>query len=115
MKRSSTIILTVFVLAAQLHAGAGGGNDEGYSCRLNILTPQGFRVFLNGQEIASYGWWQTRPFYAGWLLGPGEIQHLKKGTNVTAAYGVVAFDPQTNLPLGQMDCMIEGLKLSDMK
>jgi hypothetical protein len=83
--------------------------------RLNILSPQGYRVYLNGQEIVGYGWWGDRPIYSGWELDSSKTQHLKKGTNVIAAYGVMAYDPQTKQPLAQMDCMIEGLKLSDLK
>jgi hypothetical protein len=40
---------------------------------------------------------------------------LKKGTNVIAAYGVMAYDPQTKQPLAQLDCMIEGLALKDLE
>jgi hypothetical protein len=40
---------------------------------------------------------------------------LKKGANVIAAYGVMAYDPQTKQPLAQMDCLIEGLKMSDLQ
>jgi hypothetical protein len=83
--------------------------------RLSILSPQGYKVYLNGHEIVGYGWWGDRPSYGGWELDSGKTQHLKKGTNVLAAYGVMAYDPQTKEPLAQMDCMIEGLKLSDLK
>ena len=80
--------------------------------RLAILSPQGYRVYLNGHEIVSYGWWHDRPSYTGWDL---DSSKLKKGTNVIAAYGVMAYDPQTKQPLAQMDLMIEGLKLSDLE
>ncbi len=83
--------------------------------RLAILSPQGYKVYLNGHEIVGYGWWGDRPSYGGWELDSSKIQHLKKGTNVLAAYGVMAYDPQTKQPLAQMDLMIEGLKLSDLK
>jgi hypothetical protein len=83
--------------------------------RLAILSPQGYRVYLNGHEIVGYGWWADRPSYGGWELDSGMTQHLKKGTNVLAAYGVMAYDPQTKLPLAQMDLMIEGLKLRDLE
>ena len=80
--------------------------------RLAILSPQGYKGYLNGQEIVGYGWWADRPSYGGWDF---DSSKLKKGTNVIAAYGVMAYDPQTKQPLAQMDCMIEGLKLKDLE
>jgi hypothetical protein len=85
------------------------------SYRLSILNPQGFHVYLNGQQIADYGWWQTNPHYAPWPLGPGEVAHLKKGTNVIAVYTNVEYDETTKAPFGQVDCLIEGLKHSDLE
>jgi hypothetical protein len=83
------------------------------SYRLSILCPQGFHVYLNGHQIAGYGWWQDKPHYAPWdAVSP---KHLKKGTNVLAVYSNVEYDQNTKQPFGQMDCMIEGLKLSDLK
>ena len=41
--------------------------------------------------------------------------HLKKGTNVLAAYGNVEYDKESHEPAGQMDLFIEGLKMSDLK
>ena len=83
--------------------------------RLAILSPQGYKVYLNGHEIVGYGWWGDRPSYGGWELDSNKIQHLKKGPNVLAAYGVMAYDPQSKQPLAQMDLMIEGLKLKDLE
>ena len=82
--------------------------------RLSILARQGFRVFLNGHEISSYGWWVNIPHYAARDLG-GTVPHLKTGTNVLAAYGNVAIDPKTHEPYGQMDLCIEGLRMADLK
>jgi hypothetical protein len=83
--------------------------------RLSILTPQGFRVYLNGQEIAGYGWWFGRPHYNPWDANDAIKQHLKVGTNTLAVYNNVEYDMNTLIPFGQMDCMIEGLKLSDLE
>ena len=83
--------------------------------RLSILARQGFRVFLNGHEINAYGWWKDMPHYRPIDLGPGLIKHLKKGTNVLAAYGNVEYDHKTQAPLGQMDLFIEGLKMSELE
>jgi hypothetical protein len=83
------------------------------SYRLSVLTPQGFKVYLNGHEIAGYGWWFDKPHYAPW---DADIrQHLKKGTNVLAVYANLEYDEQTRKPFGQMDCLIEGLKHSDLE
>jgi hypothetical protein len=80
--------------------------------RLSILCPQGFNVYLNGHKIAGYGWWQGKPHYAGWNI---TSQHLKEGTNVLAVYSNVGYSQEMKTPVGQMDCLIEGLKLSDLE
>jgi hypothetical protein len=85
------------------------------SYRLSILARQGFRVFLNGHELDTYVWWKDMPHYRPIVLGAGEIKHLKTGTNVLAVYGNVEYDSKTQGPCGQMDCMIEGLKKSDLQ
>jgi hypothetical protein len=85
------------------------------SYRLSILARQGFRVYLNGHPIETYGWWKDMPHYRPIVLGPGGIKHLKQGVNVLAAYGNVEYDPKTQAPCGQMDLFIEGLKMSDLK
>jgi hypothetical protein len=82
------------------------------SYRVSILCPQGFRIYLNGHEIAAYGWWQDKPHYAPWSAVSPE--HLKTGTNTIAVYSNVAYDDSTKAPYGQVDCFIEGLKLSDL-
>jgi hypothetical protein len=85
------------------------------SYRLSILARQGFRVFLNGHEIDSYGWWKDMPHYRPIVLGAGHIKHLKTGTNVLAAYGNVEYNKKDQAPCGQMDLFIEGLRKSDLK
>ena len=85
------------------------------SYRLSILNPQGFKVYLNGHQIVGYGWWQNKPHYAPWPLGPGEVAHLKKGTNVIAVHSNVEYDGTTKAPFGQLDCYFEGLKHSDLE
>jgi hypothetical protein len=85
------------------------------SYRLSILNPQGFKVYLNGHQIVGYGWWQTKPHYAPWPLGSGEVAHLKTGTNSIAIYSNVEYDEKTKVPFGQVDCFIEGLKTSDLQ
>ena len=82
------------------------------SYRVIILCPQGFRIYLNGNEIAAYGWWQDKPHYAPW--DSSASQNLKTGTNTIAVYSNIAYDDSTKAPYGQVDCVIEGLKLSDL-
>jgi hypothetical protein len=83
------------------------------SYRLSILNPQGFHVYLNGQLIAGYGWWQNHPHYSPFCAVAPE--HLKKGTNAIAVYSNVEYDETTKVPFGQVDCLIEGLKHSDLE
>jgi len=85
------------------------------SYRLSILARQGFHVYLNGKKIHTYIWWKNMPHYRLIVLGPNETRHLKKGTNVLAAYGNVEYDRKTGEPLGQMDLFIEGLRMSDLE
>jgi len=85
------------------------------SYRLSILARQGFRVHLNGHAIHTYVWWKDMPHYRAIILDAGQSKHLKKGTNVLAAYGNVEYDKKTHEPCGQMDLFIEGLKKSDLK
>ena len=85
------------------------------SYRLSILAKQGFHVYLNGHKIHTYIWWKDMPHYRPIVLEAGHIKHLKKGTNVLAAYGNVEYEKETREPAGQMDLCIEGLKMSDLK
>jgi hypothetical protein len=83
--------------------------------RLNILARQGFRVFLNGQEIHTYVWWKDMPHYRPIDLTPNQVKLIKTGTNVLAAYANVEYAQNSQAPSGQMDFHIEGLKMSDLK
>jgi RNA polymerase sigma factor (sigma-70 family) len=55
---------------------------------------------------------QDKPHYAPWSTVSQE--QLKTGTNTIAVYSNVAYDESTKAPYGQVDCLIEGLKLSDL-
>jgi HEAT repeat protein len=85
------------------------------SYRLSILAKQGFNVYLNGHKIHTYIWWKDMPHYRPIVLQANHIKHLKKGTNVLAAYGNVEYDKESHRPAGQMDLFIEGLKMSDLE
>jgi hypothetical protein len=85
------------------------------SYRVSILCPQGFHVYLNGQRITEYIWWQDKPHYAPWPIDSGGVQHLRKGANVLAVYSNVEYDGTTKSPFGQVDCLIEGLRMKDLE
>ncbi len=85
------------------------------SYRLSILNPQGYKVYLNGHQIVSYGWWANKPSYGPWALGPDKVGHLKERNNVLAVYNNVEYDGTTKAPFGQVDSSIEGLKNSDLQ
>lgn len=82
--------------------------------RLNILSDQGYHIYLNGQRIHSYGWFSHIPEHRRVMLGKNELKHLKKGTNTLAVRGVVRYEKDKETeeyhPVGQMDLSVEGLK-----
>jgi len=78
------------------------------SCRLSILSRQGFDVYLNGHKIHTYIWWKDAPYYRSIILEPGHVAHLKKGVNVLAAYSLVHYDRKKE-PYNSVDLAIEGL------
>ena len=80
--------------------------------RFAILANRGYRIYLNGQEIRTYGWWDDTPTYAPLPLGPNELQHLKLGSNVLAVYANAFY--LENVAVGQLDVRLEGLKKADL-
>ena len=62
------------------------------SYRIAILARQGFHVYLNGQKIHTYIWWQDKPQYGSIVLEEEQIKHLKKGKNVLAVYANDQYD-----------------------
>ena len=83
--------------------------------RIAVLANQGYRIYLNGHQIHQYGWWAD-PHYAPKELGPNELKHLKKGTNVIAVYANAAYkDYKVGEQLiGQLDVRVEGLIKSEL-
>jgi hypothetical protein len=86
--------------------------------RLRILSPQGYRVYLNGHKIHSYVWFHNTPSYVEILLGPGEVKHLKKGVNTLAVQGVVRYDKDRKTgeynEMAQMDVYLDALDKADL-
>jgi alpha-galactosidase len=85
------------------------------SYRIAILARQGFHVYLNGQKIHTYIWWQDKPQYGSIVLGKEQIQHLKKGTNVLAAYANDQYDLNSPEHYAAMDLRIEGITKADQE
>jgi alpha-galactosidase len=83
--------------------------------RIAILARQGFHVFLNGQKIHTYVWWQDKPQYGSIVLGEEQIQHLKKGENVLAVYANDQYAPDSKERYGAIDVWIEGITQADQK
>ena len=83
------------------------------SYRVCVLMKQGFDLYLNGEKFHTYVWWKDLPHYRPILFGPGEVELLKKGKNVLAAYCNVEY--VTGETIGQADVYIEGLEKSALR
>ncbi len=85
------------------------------SYRIAVLARQGFRVYLNGQEIHTYIWWQDKPQYGSIVLEEEQIKHLKKGKNVLAVYANDQYDLESPEHYAAIDVRIEGITKADQK
>ena len=85
------------------------------SYRIAVLARQGFHVYLNGQKIHTYIWWQDKPQYRSIVLGKEQIKHLKKGKNVLAAYANDQYDTKSPEHYAAMDVRIEGITKADQE
>ena len=85
------------------------------SYRIAVLARQGFRVYVNGQEIHTYIWWQDKPQYGSIVLEEEQIKHLKKGKNVLAVYANDQYDLESPEHYAAMDVWIEGITKADQK
>ena len=83
------------------------------SYRIAILARQGFHIYLNGQKIHTYIWWQDRPQYGSIVLNKDQIKLLKKGKNVMAVYANDQYDIQTPEHYAAVDVWIEGITKAD--
>ncbi len=80
--------------------------------RIGVLAKQGFHIYLNGQKIHTYIWWNDNPEYRKIGLDANDLKHLKRGTNVFAIYANATY--ADGLQVGQVDIRIEGLKKADL-
>jgi hypothetical protein len=97
------------------------------SYRIAVLARQGFRIYLNGQEIHTYIWWQDRPQYGSYIwwqdrpqygsivLEEEQIKHLKRGKNVLAIYANDQYSPDSPEHYAAIDVWIEGITKADQK
>ncbi|WP_309722350.1 sialate O-acetylesterase [Armatimonas sp.] len=79
------------------------------SYRIAILESQGFHVYLNGQKIHTYIWWQDKPQYGSIVLGKEQVKFLKKGKNVLAVYANDQYETNSPEHYAAMDVRIEGI------
>jgi hypothetical protein len=85
------------------------------SYRIAILARQGFHVYLNGQRLHTYIWWQDHPRYGSIVLDKEQVRYLKKGKNVLAAYANDQYGPDSPQHYAAMDLRIEGITKADQK
>jgi len=85
------------------------------SYRIAVLARQGFHVYLNGHKIHIYIWWQDKPQYGSIVLGEEQIQYLKKGKNVLAAYANDQYDLNSPEHYAAIDLRIECITKADQE
>ena len=86
-----------------------------HSYRLAVLARQGCQVYLNGQQIHTYIWWQDKPQYSSIVLEKEMIKHLKKGKNVLAVYANDQYDLDSPEHYAALDVQIEGITQADQE
>lgn len=87
--------------------------------RLRILSNQGWHIYLNGERISTYIWWNDNPVYATREMDKRQAGLLKPGVNTLAIYVNVDYPSamnkrKTEPVVGQIDCYIEALRKSDL-
>jgi hypothetical protein len=88
-------------------------NFESY--RIANFARQGFHVYLNGNKIHTYIWWQDKPVYGSIVLDKEQIKHLKKGKNVLAVYANDQYEENSPDRYAAIDMRIEGITKADQK
>ena len=83
------------------------------SYRIANLARQGFHVYLNGNKIHTYIWWQDKPVYGSIVLEKAQIQYLKKGKNVLAVYANDQYEENSPERYAAIDMRIEGITKAD--
>ena len=94
--------------------------DLDHDCyRISILANQGYHIYLNGQKIHTFAYFEFYPKYNRIMLDKNDARHLKKGSNTLAVFSCVRFeqDPKADQqyhPIGQMDLFVEGLRMAEI-
>jgi hypothetical protein len=88
-------------------------NCESY--RIAILARQGFKVYLNGNEIYTYIWWQDYARYSTIVLNADQIKYLKKGKNVLAVYANDQYEENSPERYAALDLWVEGITKADQE
>jgi hypothetical protein len=88
-------------------------NFESY--RIANFARQGFHVYLNGEKIHTYIWWQDQPLYGSIVLDKDQIKHLKKGKNVLAVYANDQYEENSSERYAAIDMRIEGITKANQK
>jgi alpha-galactosidase len=88
-------------------------NFESY--RIANFARQGFHVYLNGEKIHTYIWWQEKPLYGSIVLGNDQTKLLKKGKNVLTVYANDQYEENSPDRYAAIDMRIEGITKADQK
>ena len=94
--------------------------DLDHDCyRISILANQGYHIYLNGQKIHTFPYFNFYPKYDRIMLDKNDARHLKKGSNTLAVFSCVRYeqDPKADQqyhPIGQMDLFVEGLRMEEI-
>ena len=79
------------------------------------LRRQGFHIYLNGQKIHTTNSSADVPRYGSIVLKKDQIQLLKKGKNVVAAYSNDLYDLNSSENYAAIDLRIEGITKADQE
>ena len=88
--------------------------DLDHDCyRISILANQGYHIYLNGQKIHTFAYFEFYPKYNRIMLDKQHARHLKKGSNTLAVFSCVRLeqDPRpTNsiIPSGRWTSLSKG-------
>ncbi|MFN9551790.1 MAG: sialate O-acetylesterase [Pirellulaceae bacterium] len=81
--------------------------------RIAVLARQGFHIYLNGEKLNTYIWWQDKPFYRSIVLEPEQVKRLKMGKNVLAVYANDQYGLESPDHYAAIDVRLEGISKAD--
>lgn len=80
---------------------------------INVLSTQGYDIYLNGHLVHRYVWYRDRPEYQRIVLNQNQTKLLRKGRNTLAVHNNTEH-LQTGQQYGQIDVALEGLRKRDL-